>query len=65
MLFIFQPIYTLNKKEANWPVFLFMIDISVDPEELQELKESIQNSLIQMPKKFYSSVKKRKKNASY
>jgi len=41
--------YKLNKKESHWPVFLFLIDLSVEQEELQELKESIQNSLAQIP----------------
>lgn len=41
--------YRLNRKEANWPVFVFLIDTAVDPEELQELKESIQNTLANLP----------------
>jgi protein transport protein SEC23 len=41
--------YKLNKKETNFPTFLFLIDLSIDEEELQELKESIQNTLQNMP----------------
>jgi protein transport protein SEC23 len=41
--------YKLNKKESNWPVFIFVIDLAVDFEELQELKESIQNALTGLP----------------
>jgi protein transport protein SEC23 len=41
--------YKLNKKETNHPIFLFVIDISIDEEELVELKETIQNSLSSLP----------------
>lgn len=41
--------YKLNKKESNWPIFLFIIDTSIDLDELQELKETIQNTLSQIP----------------
>jgi protein transport protein SEC23 len=41
--------YRLSRKETNWPVFLFVIDTAVDQEELQELKESIQNTLSTLP----------------
>lgn len=41
--------YKLNRKEANWPVFVFLLDTAVDMEELQELKEAIQNTLQSLP----------------
>jgi protein transport protein SEC23 len=41
--------YKLNRKESNWPVFIFLIDIAVEADELQELKESIQSTLSQIP----------------
>lgn len=41
--------YKLSKKEVNFPTFIFVIDTSVEEEELNELKESIQNILLGIP----------------
>lgn len=41
--------YKLNKKESKWPVFVFIIDTSVDESELNELKETIQSTLSNIP----------------
>lgn len=41
--------YKLSKKEANFPTFVFVIDTSIEEEELNELKETIQNTLSNMP----------------
>lgn len=41
--------YKLNRKESQWPVFLFLIDTAVDESELQELKETIQSTLSSIP----------------
>jgi protein transport protein SEC23 len=41
--------YKLNKKESNFPVFFFLIDTSVEEDELNELKESIQLTINSLP----------------
>lgn len=41
--------YKLNKKEANWPIFIFLVDTAVEEEELNELKESIQQTINNLP----------------
>ena len=41
--------YRLTKKESNWPIFLFLIDTAVDEDELNELRESIQQVLTTLP----------------
>ena len=41
--------YKLNKKECNFPVFLFLIDTSIEEDELNELKESIQLTINSLP----------------
>jgi len=41
--------YKLSKKESNYPTFIFVIDTSVEEEELNELKEAVQNTLSNMP----------------
>ena len=41
--------YKLNKKENNFPVFLFLIDTSIEEDELNELKESIQLTINSLP----------------
>ncbi len=41
--------YKLSKKESNYPTFVFVIDTSVDEEELNELKETIQITLSNIP----------------
>ena len=41
--------YKLNKKESKYPVFFFIIDISIEENELNELKETIQNVLSTIP----------------
>jgi protein transport protein SEC23 len=41
--------YKLSKKESNYPTFIFVIDISVEEDELNELKESIQTTLSSIP----------------
>jgi protein transport protein SEC23 len=41
--------YKLNKKEGNWPIFLFLIDTAVEEDELNELKDSIQLCLSNLP----------------
>ena len=48
--------YKLNKKESNFPSFIFVIDTSVDIEELQELKETIQSTLSTIPPDCYIGV---------
>lgn len=48
--------YRLNKKEANSPAFVFVIDTSVDTDELQELKETIQSSLMSIPPESYIGI---------
>ena len=41
--------YKLSKKESNFPTFIFVIDTSVDEDELNELKETIQGVLSTIP----------------
>ncbi|MCQ2819938.1 MAG: Sec23/Sec24 zinc finger-containing protein [archaeon] len=41
--------YKLSKKESSLPVIFFLIDVSVDESELQELKDSIQSALTTIP----------------
>ncbi|MCQ2815671.1 MAG: Sec23/Sec24 zinc finger-containing protein [archaeon] len=41
--------YKLNKKESAYPTFIFLIDISVDEDELNELKESVQQTINNLP----------------
>ena len=41
--------YKLNRKESQWPVFMFLIDTAVDESELNELKETIQSTLSSIP----------------
>lgn len=48
--------YKLNKKESNSPTFIFIIDTSVEIEELQELKETIQSTLSNIPAESYIGV---------
>jgi protein transport protein SEC23 len=48
--------YRLNKKESNLPAFIFVIDTSVDSDELQELKETIQSSLMNIPPESYIGI---------
>lgn len=48
--------YKLNRKEAQWPVFVFVIDTTVEESELQELKESIQSTLSNIPSECGISV---------
>lgn len=48
--------YKLNKKDANFPSFIFVIDTSVEAEELQELKETIQSTLSNIPPDSYIGV---------
>jgi protein transport protein SEC23 len=42
--------YKLNKPESNWPIFIFLIDVAVEEEELNELKDSIQQVIATIPK---------------
>jgi protein transport protein SEC23 len=41
--------YKLNKKESNFPIFFFLIDTTVEDDELNELKESIQLTINSLP----------------
>ena len=41
--------YKLNKKESKYPVFFFIIDTSIEENELNELKETIQSTLSMIP----------------
>ena len=41
--------YKLNQKESKYPVFFFIIDTSIIENELNELKETIQNTLSMIP----------------
>ena len=41
--------YKLNRKESNFPIFFFLIDTSVEDDELNELKESIQLTINSLP----------------
>ena len=41
--------YKLSRKESNFPIFIFLIDIAVDEDELNELKESIQQTINSLP----------------
>ena len=41
--------YKLNKKESKYPVFFFIIDTSIEENELMELKETIQTTLSMIP----------------
>ncbi len=41
--------YKLGKKEADWPAFIFLIDTAIEEEELNELKDSIQQVLSNLP----------------
>ena len=41
--------YRLGEKEANPPVFIFVIDIAIDEDELNEVKESIQQIISDLP----------------
>lgn len=41
--------YKLNKKESNSPIFFFLIDTTVEDDELNELKESIQLTINSLP----------------
>lgn len=48
--------YRLNKKESNWPIFLFVIDTCLPDDELIALKENIQNVINQLPKDCYVGI---------
>ena len=41
--------YKLNTKQANPPIFIFLIDIAIDEDELNQLKESIQEIISNLP----------------
>lgn len=41
--------YRLTKKEANWPIFLFVIDTALEEDDLNELKDSIQQVITTLP----------------
>ena len=41
--------YKLNTKQANPPIFMFLIDIALDEDELNQLKESIQEIISNLP----------------
>ena len=41
--------YKLNKKESNYPIFYFLIDTAIDEDELNELKETIQQTINSLP----------------
>ena len=41
--------YILDKKRTNPPIFLFVLDTAVDQDELNELKDSIQQTLSTLP----------------
>ena len=41
--------YKLSLKLANYPIFIFLIDTAVDEDELNELKESIQQTINELP----------------
>ena len=41
--------YKLNKKESNHPTFIFLIDVSVEEDELNELKDSVQQVINELP----------------
>lgn len=41
--------YKLNKKEANYPIFIFLIDTGLDENELLALKENIQYVISGLP----------------
>jgi protein transport protein SEC23 len=41
--------YKLSKKDSNPPIFIFLIDTTVEEEELNELKDSIQQVLTTLP----------------
>ena len=41
--------YKLNRKENNNPIFLFLLDTSIEEDELNELKESVQSTINSLP----------------
>lgn len=41
--------YKLNKKESNYPIFYFLIDTAIEEDELNELKETIQQTINSLP----------------
>lgn len=41
--------YKLNRKETNWPIFIFLIDTCVEEEELLAIKENIQLVVSELP----------------